>query len=309
MVNYKEISCKSACNKIKRKMPYKWDLNIYRGCSHSCVYCYALYSHKYLDSDSFFDDVFIKTNIVDCLQKQLSKKSWKKEVICIGTVCDSYQTIEEDYELMPQILELCIKYKNPIIISTKSDLILRDYDLIEELADLTQVNIASTITISDEIDFNGENLRSLIETNAISSSKRFNFLKKFKNTSASTGLHMMPILPYINDSNKNINSLFSQASDTNVDYVLYGALNLYGKTRANYLNFLKSLSKDIYKKTLALYSSNPFPNKEYKRQIYSKIYKLRKKYNLSSNYMGIIKNKIEKNEGKQLTLFDEKFLN
>lgn len=144
-MKYQKINVKQALNKTSGKYPYRWDLNIYRGCYHRCHYCYALYSHRYLSDESFFETIFIKENIVEVLEKQLQAKSWKKEAINIGSVCDSYQPIEAETKLMRDVLKLMIKYKNPIVISTKSTLILRDLDLIEELANITHVSIAVTI--------------------------------------------------------------------------------------------------------------------------------------------------------------------
>lgn len=300
---YKEITCKSACNKVKRKMPYKYDLNIYRGCEHGCKYCHALYSHKYLESsnsNSYYDDIFVKTNIVNELKKQLAKPSWKKEVIAIGTVTDSYQPIEKEYELMPEILELLIKYKNPVIISTKSNLILRDFDLIEELANCTYVNIASTITTNDE------KLAKLLEPGAATVKERFDMLEKFLSTNASCAMHMMPVIPYLTDSYENIDFLFKQTASIGLSYVLYGPLNLYGETRQSFFKFIKENFPDFYKDFRKLYSNDPFPNKEYKRELYLRISKILRKYNLSNNYMKVIKEKrkeFESNE-KQVSLFD-----
>ena len=147
-----EIKAKKALNKLNSKfLPYKWDLNVYRGCSHRCQYCYALYSHQYLESGkNFFDTIYVKTNIAEALEKELSSKRWKREVVNLGGVTDSYQPIEEKYKLMREVLKLMIKYKTPIVISTKSDLILRDMDLLTELAKVANVNVAVTITTMDE---------------------------------------------------------------------------------------------------------------------------------------------------------------
>ncbi len=112
----------------------------------------------------------------------------------IGGVTDSYQPIEREMKIMPEILKLMIKYKTPIIISTKSDLILRDIALIKELADITYVNVAFTITTMDE------QLREKLEPNASPSLKRFEALQQFKKTNASLGVHIMPIIPYLTDT-------------------------------------------------------------------------------------------------------------
>ena len=150
-MNLIKIQAKTALNRIKSNyLPYKWDLNIYRGCSHQCVYCYALYSHQFLDHKNFFKDLYVKENIVELLEKKLSSKRWKREIINLGGVTDSYQIAESQLKLMPQILKLFIKYRTPLVISTKSDLILRDIDLFEELSKVSSTSVAFTVTTLDE---------------------------------------------------------------------------------------------------------------------------------------------------------------
>ncbi len=296
MVNYKEITCSIACNKLKRKFPFAWDLNIYRGCEHGCKYCYSIYSHQYLDSEEYFDDIHVKTNIVEKLEQQLSSPSWKREVVNIGGVTDSYQPIEKQYKLMPEILRLMIRYKTPCIISTKSDLILRDYDLISELADTTYVNVAATITCMDE------NIRQKIEPNGVSSLKRFAILREFSKTNASTGLHFMPIIPFLTDGFENIDSLYFHASDCHVDYVLPGVLYLRGKTRGVFFSFIRQEFHHLYEPLQTLYTSGG-AGQEYKEQLYIKINELRAKHKLSSSYSKPMKEKMYKFSSEQLSLF------
>jgi len=272
-------------------------MNIYRGCEHGCVYCFAMYSHQYLDSEQYFDDIFIKANIVDRLEKQLSSPSWKREVVSIGGVTDSYQPIEEKYRLMPDILRLFIKYKTPCIISTKSDLILRDYDLIAELASFTYVNVAATITCMDE------NIRKKIEPGSVSSERRFRMLKEFSKTDACTAMHTMPIIPYLTDTRENIDSLFSHAKDSHVKYVLPGVLYLRGKTRGVFFDFIRSNYPELCQPFLGLYKTGG-ASKEYKNTLYSMVNELRTKYSLSGNYSALMKEKLSKTEYTQLSLFD-----
>ncbi len=297
MIKFKEITCEIACNKLKRKIPFAWDLNIYRGCEHGCKYCYAMYSHEYLDSDKYFEEIYVKTNVVEQLEKQISSPSWKREVVNIGGVTDSYQPAEANYELMPNILRLMIKYETPCIISTKSDLILRDYDLIDELSRITYVNIAATITSMDE------DIRKLIEPNGVNSLKRFAMLKEFSKTNASTGLHFMPIIPYITDTFDNIDSLYSSAKESRVDYVLPGTLYLKGTTRKIFLDFIKKEFPNIYDELLLLYKTGG-ADKEYKNNLYKTVNALREKYGLSNSYSKPMKEKLNQKEDVQLSIFD-----
>ena len=238
-------------------MSYSFDLNIYLGCDLGCKYCYAMYSHDYLGSQDYFGTIFVKTNIVEQLEKQLSNPNWKREVVNIGGVTDSYQTAEEHYKLMPDILKLLIKYRTPAIISTKSDLILRDYDLIDELSNTTYINVAATITTMDE------SVRKLIEPGGVESAKRFNMLKTFRKTNASVGLHVMPIIPYLTDSFENFDMLFSMAKDSGVHYVLPGTLYLRGKTRTVFFDFIKKELPYLYNDLVALFKTGG-ADKEYK---------------------------------------------
>lgn len=286
--NYIETNCQSALNPLKRKFPYGWDLNIYRGCEHRCQYCYAMYSHDYLNDDNFAGNIYIKTNIVEKLEMELSSKSWKREIINIGGVTDSYQPCEAKYKLLPEVLKLLIKYKTPAIISTKSDLVLRDYELIDELSRITYINIAASITTTDE------EIRKLIEPGAAESLKRFEMLKTFRQTNASVGLHVMPIIPYLTDSFDTMDSLCHYASDAKVHYMLPGTMYLRGKTRQSFFGFIQDQFPHLYQNFLDLYKKGG-ANKEYKDGLYKMVNELRDRYQLSKSYSKPMKEKMHKN--------------
>lgn len=289
----KPLPCSTALNKLKRKIPYGWDLNIYRGCSHACTYCYARYTHTCLEDDDF-SSVYAKTGIVELLERELSAPSWNREVINIGGVTDSYQPAEAELKLMPDILKLLIKYKTPAIISTKSDLVLRDYDLIARLAKITYINIASTITTMDE------EVRAKIEPGAASSAARFAMLREFRKTNASVGLHTMPIIPYITDSLENFENLCQEAQRAQVHYMLPGVLYLRGKTRSFFFESVQNqfpsqypLLKNLYKKGGA--------DPAYKEALYQTVVNpLREKYGLSSSYAKPMKEKMHRSDQQEL---------
>jgi DNA repair photolyase len=145
-----EIKCVEPLKKLKNPhLPYQYDLNIYRGCSHDCKYCYARGSHKYLDGE-FESDIYVKVNIAEKLDEILSSPKWDGSRINIGGVCDSYQHAEKKYEITRSVLKVLIKHKNPFTLSTKSDLILRDIDLIKEAVGKFDFNIAICISCIDE---------------------------------------------------------------------------------------------------------------------------------------------------------------
>jgi DNA repair photolyase len=283
----KEITVKSALNKLRRKHPYGWDLNIYRGCGHRCNYCYAQYSHRYLDSSNFFDDVFVKINIADVLAKELQSEHWKGDIINVGGVTDSYQPAEKTYQLMPDILKIMIRHKNPLIISTKSDLILRDWDFIDRLSKLNYVNVAVTVTTLD-LD-----KKEKLEPGSSPSLNRFEVLRQFRKTNASIGLHVMPILPFLTDSEDNLEKIFALAAECQVDYVLTGTLYLRGPTREHFFRFLEAEFPSLREQYKLLYRKGG-ADKMYKTELYRKVNRLRKKYGLSGSYSKPIKEKLVK---------------
>lgn len=285
MPEYKELACSTALHRLKRKVPYGIDLNIYRGCEHGCKYCYAVDSHSYLNADNFFGEVYVKTNVAERLEQELSLPGWTREVVNIGGVTDSYQPAEAEFSLMPDVLKLLIKYKTPAIISTKSALVLRDYDLIDELSRITYVNVAATITTMDEAG------REKLEPNTAPSKERFDMLKAFRKTNASVGLHVMPIVPYITDSHENFEAICASAKDANVHYLLPGTLYLRGQSRKNFFGAIREHFPEKYEALAALYQRGG-AGREYKDGLYQMVNGLRGKYGISRSYSASMKEKM-----------------
>lgn len=128
----KDIQCRTALHFHNSKwLPFRYDLNVYRGCAHRCIYCYALYSHEYIQGGSFYSEIYAKTNIADVLRRELPKFS--REPVNLGGVTDSYQPAERDCRLMPPVLELLARFGVPVSLCTKSTLILRDLGLLKNV--------------------------------------------------------------------------------------------------------------------------------------------------------------------------------
>jgi len=208
-------------------------------------------------------------------------------VINIGGVTDSYQKAEETCQLMPQILKLLIKYKTPAIISTKSTLVLRDLDLIDELSRITYINVAATITTLDE------EVRQRLEPGSAPSLERFAMLKEFRRTNASVGLHVMPIIPYLTDSRENFEGLCLNARECGAHYLLPGTLYLRGATRQVFFDFIQKEYPELFPKLQALYKTGG-AEKDYKNQLYIMVNELRDRYGISSSYAKPMKDKMHR---------------
>ncbi len=158
--------------------------------------------------------------------------------------------------------------------------------LIAKLANITYVNIAATITCMDET------IRQKIEPGGVPSTNRFSMLKEFAKTNASTGLHFMPIIPYLTDNRENVDALYAKAKESRVDYVLPGTLYLRGKTRTVFFDFIKQDFPHLYEPLKILYKTGG-AGKDYKDRLYHMVNELKSKYQLSSSYAQPMKMKLD----------------
>ena len=163
---------------------------------------------------------------------------------------------------------------------------MRDYDLIDDLSRRTYINVAETITTMDE------DIRKKIEPGGAATLERFEILKEFRKTNASTGLHLMPIIPFITDDESNFDSMFELADRCGVHYVLPGTMYLRGCTRKYFFDFVSKEFPDKYEKLLQLYKTGG-ADKEYKNVLYEKVNRLRDKYKLGKSYMKPMREKLK----------------
>ena len=268
MDNVKEIQCASALHCHNSKwLPFKYDINVYRGCSHRCIYCYAQYSHEYIDGGSFFGDIYAKTNIAQVLKKELM--TFSPQTVNLGGVCDSYQHAERDLKLMPQVLEELGKHNIPIVLSTKSTLILRDIDLLKNM----DAHVAFTVTTMNET------VAKLIEPGAPPPKERIAAAAEFVRNGIKTGVHLMPIIPYLSSDADSLEAVFRAAKNTGAGYVLAGGLNLKGSTRQGFFDSVRQAFPSEFSRINDLYRDRQ-AYKEYKERLKKTLEELRKMYRM-----------------------------
>ena len=149
---YQEVSCRSALNRVKG-MPFEWTLNPYRGCTHGCHYCYARRYHSQFElgaDDEFASVIFVKTNFVSVLERELQKPSWQRAYVAMGTATDCYQPIEGSYKLTRRSLEALCSHRNPVGVVTKGPMIVRDKDVLADLARHTESSVCVSVPCVDE---------------------------------------------------------------------------------------------------------------------------------------------------------------
>src|SRR5690606_472529 len=135
-LTFHEVVAKTALNQVPpaSSMPFHWTVNPYRGCSHQCVYCFARQTHTYLDfdaGDDFDRQVVVKVNVADVLRAELGRRSWRHELVALGTNTDPYQRAEGRYELIPGIIRALGESGTPLSILTKGTLLRRDLPLLQ----------------------------------------------------------------------------------------------------------------------------------------------------------------------------------
>lgn len=186
------------------------NVNFYRGCTHGCIYCDSR-STVYQVGD--FENVAVKKDAIKIFTKEIMAFR-KKVVINTGSMCDPYVPLEKELKLTRQMLEVIKEFGHGVNILTKSNLVLRDIDLIEKINKRHQACVCMTITTFDD------NLCQKIERNVIPTSERFRCLKEFAKRGIPVEIWMGPILPFINDSVENMEHIVERAREIGINYIV-----------------------------------------------------------------------------------------
>lgn len=206
------VKAKTILTKVKNgDMWYgiDYNMNLYRGCSHGCIYCDSRSNCYHIDD---FDNVKVKENALSILENEFARKK-QKGVIGIGAMSDTYNPQELNYELTRSALKLIDKYGFGVSIDTKSDLVLRDLDLLKRMSRKNDVIVKLTITTHND------DLSKIIEPKVCVSSKRFDTVKELSDNGIFTGIMMNPTLPFITDKPDDIKQMVHSASKSGAKFI------------------------------------------------------------------------------------------
>ncbi len=215
---YKDF--RTILNKLKFIDSWFWcryTLNPYNGCEFACTYCDSR-SHKYHLHSEFDQIIYAKTNVGTMLDNRLSRaRTLLPDVVGVGGTCDAYQPAEDEFGNTRIVLEVLLKHQYPAFISTKSPLILRDIDLLSQMANDTCCTVGVTITT-----LNTE-LAGFLEPNAPDPLIRMDVIRAIKQNAPriQTGIHLIPIIPFLGDSRENLESIVRSAKESGADFVLF----------------------------------------------------------------------------------------
>lgn len=277
-VQYFELPSRSILNRTKPNMPFQWTINPYRGCEFGCKYCYARYTHEYMEIDGarFEDRIYAKAAPADLLRRELRRVD-RSEGIAIGTATDPYQPAERVFGRTRSILEVFAKCRGRrLSITTKSDLVLRDIDLLREVARANILDVNITITTLDT------DLARLMEPRAPRPDLRLAAVENLNSAGICVGIFPNPIMPLITDTDENLGGLAAAAGRAGAKYFGGGPLFLMPCAQKIFFPFLEERFPHLVRKYREQYEKSPYLGAGYKDALRKRVQSLRERYSLAA---------------------------
>lgn len=203
--------------RVKGILSAKNGMNVYRGCTHGCIYCDARSDCYNFNHD--FEDIEVKENAPELLEKALRAKR-RRCMIGTGAMCDPYLHVERELEITRRCLEIVDKYGFGVTLLTKSDLIMRDIDLIEKINSSAKAVVQMTLTTADE------ELCRIVEPNVCTTARRLKVLLEMKKRGIPTVIWLTPLLPYINDTAENVRGIIEMGAEAGVRGIITFGMGL-----------------------------------------------------------------------------------
>jgi DNA repair photolyase len=265
-MRFYEVRARSVLNRVpaKSRMPFRWTINPYRGCSHACVYCFARPTHKYLDFDAgrdFEREIVVKVNAPEILRAELARPSWKGEHVALGTNTDPYQWVEGRYRLMPGIWEALRDAQNPCSVLTKSPLLLRDLALMRQINERAGFSAMLSIPTLDEKAWRAT------EPHTPNPRARLEAVAELNRAGIRTGVLIAPLMPGINDAPEQIEPLLRAARQAGARSIGGVALHLRAGVREVFMDWLVEQRPELVPRYERLYSRGAYASGEERKRL------------------------------------------
>src|SRR5271154_6943595 len=303
-VEYFTLPVRSLLNRCTGvRMPFTWTINPYRGCEFACKYCYARYTHEFMemrDGVDFEQKIFVKQHAADLLRQELRHVKPGEE-IAIGTATDPYQPAERRFEVTRAILEELARHRGlQIGIVTKSNLVLRDIDVLQLIAENNRLIVNLTITTL-KVD-----LARILEPRAPRPDLRLEAMLKLNQEGIAAGVICAPVLPGITDSPRDLEALVRATAKAGGKYIFANPLFLKPCSAAVFLPFLEKQFPQLVESYRLRYKDRAFLPVSYRKPLSQLMKRLRQKYNIPSDYDRYdqrTRPAIEPEPGAQMKLF------
>ena len=298
---YLEDTCKTALNRVPdaSRVPFRWTVNPYRGCTHSCHYCFARAYHAYLDmgvGDDFSSKIVVKTNVVEVLRRELASPKWTGEHVAMGTATDPYQHCEGRYRLTRGVLETLAEFGNPMSMLTKSTLILRDLDVFRRLNDVAGVTVSMSVGMLDE------RVRRVVEPGTPPGRRRLQILGRFAEAGIRTSVLVAPILPGLTDDDEHLEEVLAACAEAGVATASPIVLHVRTTIRAHFMPWLERTYPDLAPLYHELYGTRSYAPKAYQEEVAERFRRLRARYGLDASTYRPSRAVPAKTTPRQLTL-------
>ncbi|CAM3134001.1 Rv2578c family radical SAM protein [Prescottella defluvii] len=281
-ITFHEVLCKSALNRVPEgaSLPFDFTVNAFRGCAHACRYCFARPTHEYLDLDSghdFDSQVVVKMNIAAVLRRELSRRSWKRDHVALGTNTDPYQRAEGRYRLMPGIIGALTESRTPFSILTKGTLLRRDLPLLRHAAERVSVGVGVSLAIHDP------ELQKAVEPGTPSPRARLELIRAVTDAGLPCNVMVAPVIPYLTDSTAHLDGLLAAIAEAGATGVTIFPMHLRGSTRGWFLEWLASEHPALVRRYRQLYGRGAYVTPEYKAWLRSRVEPMVEKYGLGGH--------------------------
>jgi DNA repair photolyase len=296
---YLEDTCKTALNRVPdvSRVPFRWTVNPYRGCTHSCHYCFARAFHTYLDmgiGDDFSSKIVVKTNVVPVLRRELASPKWAGETVAMGTATDPYQHCEGRYKLTRGIVETLADFGNPLSILTKSTMIVRDLDVFRRLNEVAPLSVSMSVGTLDE------EVRRIVEPGTPPGRRRLEILGRFSEAGIRTGVLVAPILPGLTDDEDHLDEVLSACAAAGVAYASPIVLHVRSSIREHFMPWLQRAYPWLYPRYVELYGKRAYAPKAYQAGVAERFARLRLRHGIGTGSGG--GREVVSKRGEQLAL-------
>jgi DNA repair photolyase len=232
---YQEVQVRSALARAVG-MPFNWTLNPYRGCTHACEYCYARKYQRHLElssGDDFSSVILVKANLVEVLRREVTRAAWAKETVAVGTATDPYQPIEGHYRLTRRSLEVFAAARTPASIVTKGPMIVRDIDVLQDVARQAGCHVYLSIPSVDEKAW------TALEPGTASPMQRLRAVRELTDAGITAGVLMMPLVPGITTSRSSVAGTLEAIAAAGARFVGTCVARLDPGVREHFFGFLE----------------------------------------------------------------------
>src|SRR5467141_992766 len=284
-VEYLEVQCKSALNPVKG-MGFGWSLNPYTGCEHRCAFCYVRAFERRADrpsDDRYGRAIRVKVNVAGVLRSELSRKSWRRETVVIGAATDPYQPAEGRYKLTRQCLQALRDFANPAAMITRGPMIVRDLDVLTELAHRADLHITFSIpTIDDDI-------WRRTEPGTAHPKQRLRAIEKLVAAGIDVGVGMAPILPGLSDRPDRLEAVIKAARAAGATGLWAGMLHLKDGTREHFMSVLERHWPELVPRYEQAYLNRAYLPQSFGEKTMQTIARLRSQHRVSDRPRVILK--------------------